>query len=238
MTYKDILDALVQDSGDAGSTYRANGIRWLNFVRQDAAARGSWKSAKNSSATFNTAASQTDGIYPLTGFKYVIGDEMYNATEDEAIHRDTDNTLKALDANQNEFGPPTLWSDAGMTALGVPQVRFWPIPAATYAITFLGCKALVDVTSADELVSIDPYFGPLSDIGAMISAGLRYYHDLNDNEDSQDTRSSRNEFYGAIRIYSGQTGSDSTRSSRLEPVGRQPNARPLGRLNPSHFDNR
>lgn len=238
MTYKDLIDTLVRDSGDEGSAYRTNAYRWLTLVRQEAARRGSWDSGKTSTATFDTDPLVTDGIYALTGYHSVDGDEMYDATNDCVIHRDTEGTLKAFDANENEFGPPTLWSDSGMTALGGVQVRFWPIPAEVLTITFMGTRALTDVTSASEAVTIDPFFGALSSVGAMLQMGLRYYHDLNNNEDYVQVRGSKAAFYDAIKLYSQTSGADSVKVSRLEPVGRRPSARPYGRLDPSHFSNR
>lgn len=238
MTYKNLLDTLVSDSGDAGSAYRATAIQWLNFVRQEAAARGTWKSAKNSAATFDTDPLVTDGIYALTGFDSVVGDELYDSTNDNVIRRDVEMMLKSYDANKNETGPPILWADSGMTAAGEVQIRLWPVPAEVITIDFIGNRSLVDVTSANELVSVDPYFGTISQIGAMLQAGLRYYHDLNNNEDYVQVRGSKAAFYDAIKLYSGNSGADSVRSSRLEPVGRRPYARPLGRLDPSHYSNR
>ena len=238
MTYKDLIDALVRDSGDAGSGYRENAFRWLNFSRQEAAARGTWKSAKNSGATLTTSGSNLTGVYELTGFDCVTSDEMYDETNDCVIRRDTEHTLRAFDANLNQFGFPTLWADSGMTVLGEVQVRFWPIPNAAFTIGFLGSRALTDITSANEAVSIDPFFGALSTVGAMLQSGLRYYHDMNNNEDAAQVGTSKSRFYAAIKTYSGNSGADSVSSSRLEPVGRRPYARPTGRLDPSHFNNR
>lgn len=238
MTYKDLLDTLAQDSGDTGSTFRANAWRWMNLVRQEAAARGTWKSAKNSAATFDTDAGNTTGVYTLADMASVAGDELYNSTDDSVIHRDTENTLKSYDANQNENGPPVLWADAGMTAQGVIQIRLWPIPAETFTIVYLGNKALIDVDSSMELLDVDVYFGAISSVGAMLDAGLRYYHDRFNNEDSPQTRTSRAIFREAITLYSSNSGADSVSSSRLEPVGRRPYARPLGRLDPGHYNNR
>jgi len=238
MTYKDLIDTLVRDSGDEGAAYRTNAYRWLNLVRQEAARRGSWSSGKDSVATFDTDPIATDGIYAITGYESVSGDEMYDVTNDGVIRRDTENTLKAFDANENENGPPTLWADSGISATGEVQVRFWPIPAEIITIGFLGTKALTDITSAQEAVAVDPFFGALSSIGAMLQAGLRYYHDLNNNEDYVQVRGSKSAFFDAIKIYSQTSGADSVKTSRLEPVGRRPNARPYGRLDPSHFNNR
>jgi hypothetical protein len=238
VTYKDLIDTLVRDSGDEGAAYRTNAYRWLNLVRQEAMMRGSWSSGKDSVATFDTDPLVTNGIYALVGYASVMGDEMYDQTNDCVIRRDTENTLKAFDANANENGPPTLWADSGMNSAGETQIRLWPIPAEVLKIAFLGQKSLTDITSAQESVSIDPYFGALSSIGAMLQFGLRYYHDLNNNEDYVQVRGSKAAFYDAIKLYSAGTTADSVKSSRLEPVGRRPNVRPYGRLDPSHFNNR
>ncbi len=242
MTYGDLIAAIVRDSGDEGVNYAANAYRWLNFARQEASVRGSWPSAKQSEATFMTDAGNTTGIYPLisgtTAYDQVVGADMYDATNDCVIRRDTENTLKSFDANANQFGPPTLWSDSGMSSGGDKQVRFWPIPEAAYEIHFLGSVALGDVTSAMAATDLDPYFGPLSSVGGMLFAGLRYYHDLNDNQDVGQVSRSRAAFYDAIKMYAAADGADSVKMSRLEPVGRRPYAKPTARLDPSHFNNR
>ena len=238
MTFKDLIDTLVRDSGDEGSGYRTNAFRWLNLVRQEAFRRGTWSSGKDSAATFVTSPAVLTGIYELTGYDSVAGDEMYDQTNDDIIHRDTEGTLKSFDANVNEFGPPALWSDAGMTATGEVQVRLWPIPDAVLTIAFLGTKSLTDITSAEETLTVDPFFGSISSIGAMLQAGLRYYHDLNNNEDYVQVRGSKAAFFDAIKIYSQTSGADSVKVSRLEPVGRRPSVRRYGRLDPSHFSNR
>lgn len=239
MTYKNLIDALVRDSGDEGTAYKANAYTWLNFARQEASVRGTWPSSKNSEASFMTDAGNLTGVYSLVGYDNVIGDEMYDATNDCVILRDTENTLKSFDANANEFGRPTLWSQSGMTSDGEQKIRFWPIPDAAYDIHFLGSATLADITSAQEALTIDAYFGPLSSIGAMLMAGIRYYHDLNDNQDVIQVTNSRRTFYEAIKFYSSASGADSVKSSRLDPVGRRPfYQRPLGRLDPGHFNNR
>lgn len=238
MTYRDIIDTLVRDSGDPGSAYAVNAYRWLNFVRQEAAVKADWKSAKDSTGTFTTDAGNTTGVYALSGYESINGDELYDATNDCVIRRDTEMTLKAMDANQDEFGFPTLWSDAGMNSSGEIRIRLWPIPNDAFAVVFLGNKVLTDITQAMQTLEVDPYFGPLSTVGAMFLAGLRYFHDQNDNQDAMTMAKSQATFDKAIRLYSSANGADSVRSSRLEPVGRMPNARPFGRLNPSHFNNR
>lgn len=238
MTYRDIIDTVVRDSGDPGSAYRVNAYLWLNLARQEAAVRGDWKSAKNSEATFDTDPLVTEGIYPVAGYDSIHGDEIYDQTSDCVISRDVENTLKALDANRNEFGPPMLWADAGMTVLGEKQIRLWPIPNGVFTIGFIGSKLLIDVTTANEDVSVDAYFGPLSTVGAMLQKGLRVYHDINNNEDAGQIERSKSSFYAAIKLYGGKSGADSVASSRLKPVNRRPQPQALGRLDPAHFGNR
>ncbi len=238
MTFKDIIDTLVRDSGDEGSNYRSNALRWLNFVRQEAAVLAEWKSGKDSEGTLITDAGNTTGVYALPGYKSLCNDEIYDATNDAVIRRDTEMMLKAFDANQDEFGFPTLWADSGMNSDGELQVRFWPIPNDAFTLLFLGNKLLTDITRNHEMLTVDPYYGPLSTVGGMLLSGLRFYHDQNDNQDTVQVARSRAEFKAAIKLYSSSTGADSVRSSRLEPVGRRPNARPFGRLDPSHFNNR
>lgn len=238
MTYGDILDSIVQDSGDAGTTYRANLIRWLNFARQEAALRGSWKSAKNASSTLTTDIANVTGIYELTGIDEVVGGEMYDLTNNNPIERDTENTIMRMELPLT-FGPPVLFADAGQTALGERQIQLWPVPDDVRTIAYIGNKALIDVTAANEAVSIDPYFGALSGCGSMLQAGLRYFHDVNNNEDVATTGRSQSTFYKAISLCSAASGVDANGSSRLEPVNlRRGWARPMGRFDPGHYSNR
>lgn len=238
MTYRDLIDTLVRDSGDEGAGYRTNAYRWLNLARQEAAARGAWKSAKTSSATFTTDPLVTDGIYALAGFEQIVGDEIYDETHNNIIHRDTENELLAFQTTPTMFGFPVLWADSGMTTLGEKQIRLWPIPNFVSTIGFIGSKLLADVSADNEAVAVDPYFGPLSTVGAMLQKGLRWFHDINDNQDAGQIKDSERKFFGAIKIYGGKSGVDSVSSSRLEPVNRRPHTHPVGRLDPSHFSNR
>ena len=236
MTYKDIIDSIVEDSGDRGPVYRANVIRWLNLVRQECSVRGSWKSAKNSSGSLTTNASVTNGTYALIGIDEVIGGEMYDQVSHSVIERDTENQIMRFQL-PDEFGPPTLWADAGMTAAGEKQVRFWPIPDDEREITYLGTRVLGDITAADEALTIDPYFGALTGCGVMLQAGLRYYHDVNNNEDVATTGRSQGTFYKSIALMSGQSGTDLNASTRMNPVNRRLRSVVMGRLDPGHYSN-
>ena len=238
MTYKDLLDALVRDSGDEGTKYRTNAVRWLNLVRQDAAVRGSWRSAKNSAITVTTAASNTAGIYELTGIDEVIGSEFYDQTNNNVVHHDTENALMRSALPSDQTGPPTLWADAGITVLGEKKVRFWPIPNGAFVLAYLGTKALLDVTTENENETIDPFFGPLSGCGSMLQAGLRYYHDLNNNEDVGMVSRSQGTFYKMIALVSGVSGVDANADTRLDPVNRRGYVIPGGRFDPGHYGNR
>ena len=237
MTYKDLIDTLVSDSGDKGADYRANAIRWLNLARQDAVSMGTWKSAKNSRATFTTSAANTTGIYELTGMDAVIGGEMYDLTGHLPVERDTENKIMRMEVTPNQFGPPVLFADAGMTSLGERQIRLWPIPNDVRTIAYLGSVALIDVTSANELVSVDPYFGPISSCGSMLQAGLRYYHDLNNNETAEAINRSMGMFHKMIKLLSAQSGIDPDSSTRMDPVNRRRFVMPMGRFDPAHYSN-
>ena len=238
MTYKDLLDTLVVDSGDAGTTYRANAWRWLNLVRQDAALKGEWKSSKKSPGTFTTDPANTSGIYPLVGIDDVIGDEMYDDTHHLIIQRDTENMIYGLETTPYASTFPRLWADAGMSDAGEKRIRIWPPPTETFDISFIGRKALIDVSSANENATIDAYFGPLSSCGSMLAAGLRYYHDVNNNEDISTIGRSQGRFDKMISIASQSSGLDTNATSRMEPVNRRSYARPMGRFDPGHFSNR
>jgi hypothetical protein len=237
LTYKDLIDTVVMDSGDAGTNYRVNALRWLNLARQDAVAMGSWKSAKNSAATLTTNAAQTDGIYALTGIDEVIGGQMYDQTAHSVVERDTENLIMRMEVNPDQFGPPVLWADAGMTSAGEKQIRFWPIPEDERILAFLGTKALTDITSDQEALTIDPYFGALTGVGTMLQAGLRYYHDLNNNEDVSTIGRSQGTFHKMIKALSGQSGVDANAGTRLDPVNRRSFKLASGRLDPGHYGN-
>ena len=237
MTYKDLLDTLTSTSGDKGTAYRINAMTWLNLARQDAASLGSWKSTKNSEATLTTSASNTTGIYELTGIDEVIGAEMYDLTSHTTIDADTENKIMRMEVTPNQFGPPVIFADAGMTALGEKKIRLWPIPNDVRIIAYLGSVALIDVTTANELVSIDPYFGPLSACGAMLAAGLNFYRTVDDNEDVANIAKAEGAFHAAIKRLSGQSGVDANKGTRMEPVNRRFYYQPRGRFDPGHYGN-
>jgi len=237
LTYKDLIDTLVITAGDKGTGYRTNAITWLNLVRQDCASLGSWKSTKNSEATLTTDASNTTGIYELTGIDEVIGSEMYDLTSHTTVVADTENRIMRMEVTPDQFGPPVLFADAGMTTLGEKKIRLWPIPNDVRIISYLGSVALIDVTTANELVTIDPYFGPLSSCGAMIAAGLNYYRTLDDNEDIASIAKAEGAFHSAIKRLSNQSGIDQNKVTRLAPVNRRQTFIPRGRFDPGHYDN-
>ena len=124
-----------------------------------------------------------------------------------------------------------------MAASGEKQIRLWPIPNDERMIAFLGRRALTDISSDNEYLSIDPYFGPLSACGSMLSAGLRYYHDLNNNEDVASIGRSQATFYKMISLVSGQAGIDQNASTRMDPVNRRGGTIPRGRFDPGHYGN-
>lgn len=237
MTYGDLLNALTSTSGDKGTAYRVNAMTWLNLARQDAASIGSWKSTKNSEATLTTDAGNTTGIYELTGIDEVIGGEMYDTTSHNVVSADTENKIMRFEVTPNQFGPPVLFADAGMTALGEKKIRLWPIPDDVRVLAFLGGVALIDVTTANENVSIDPYFGPLSSCGTMLSAGLNFYRAVDDNEDIANIAKAESAFHAAIRRLSSQSGVDLNKGTALDAVNRRSVYIQRGRLDPGHYGN-
>lgn len=237
MTFKDILDTIVVDAGDTGTNYRANALLWLNLARQDAVAKGSWKSAKNSAASLTTTVDNTEGIYVLTGFDEIIGGELYDVTHNGVVVHDTENTLLRMKVTPQLSGNPVLWADAGMSASGEKQIRLWPVPADITVLNFLGTKVLTDITADDEDLTIDPFFGALSGVGSMLRAGLRYYHDLNNGEDTATTQTSLARFDKMIELLSAQSGIDANSGTQMEPVNRQRSFVAHGRFDPGHYRN-
>jgi len=228
---------VIADSGDQGANYRANAILWLNLARQESVLRGSWKSAKNSESSLLTDANTT-GIYVLAGIDEVIGGQMYDTTANSVIERDTENTLMRMQVRPIVYGPPVYWADSGMTTAGDKQIRFWPIPDDVRTINYIGSKGLTDITASDEMLTVDPYFGSLSGVGSMLQAGLRYYHDVNNNEDVGTIGRSQGTFYKAIILASGQSGIDNNSSTRMHPVNRRGGYSASGRFDPGHYGNR
>jgi hypothetical protein len=244
MTISELLDQVVFDAGDEDTAYRIAARRWLNLTRSDLANRVLWKWAARSAATLTTSAATTSGIYSLvdaatssTGFEFIMGDRFYDETNSNVVSHDSMMTLDGADPDKSTTGQPTVWSDAGTTSAGVRQIYLWPIPDGTYTLRFNGYVLLTDVTDANDPDSADPFFGPISPWASTFTAGLRFYHDMNNNEDT-------NQVLLAKRLFDDQVTQriKNNRLSLAEPlrmkVIKTQEIETMGRFDPGHYSNR
>lgn len=238
MTVQDLLDQAIYDSGDGGADYTNSARRWLNLTRSYIADQHAWQCASRVNATLTT----TNGtaIYTLVSgsdtYRRVIGNMMYDQTNDTNI-RYTDTAFGlALDQDQDETGPPVVWWDAGCTSAGVRQVEFYPVPGGTYTILFAGQLILSDLTAAQDTVTEDPYYGPITPWGATFQAGMRYFHDLNNNEDVNQIAIQKATFDMLIRNRKRVDSTPTTPIHRARSLREGSNVN-LGRLDPSVYEN-
>jgi hypothetical protein len=143
------------------------------------------------------------------------------------------------DPAQVVTGPPNHWSDAGVNDEDEPLIYLWPIPEGNYTIRFRGYKALSDLGTDNKEDSVDPFFGKISEWGACMSAGIRYYHELDDNESAESIVSSKALFDKAIDVRRKVNRASVNAGTRMRNVRTGGRNRPRpGRFNPAHFDNR
>lgn len=239
MTFATLLDQVAGDAGDAGGSYRSDARRWLNIVRSYVADKAKWRSAFDADVNITTAAATTDGLYSIgSGYDYISGRYLYDETNDRFIDHESFATLNAIDAAKSTTGPPSWWSDAGVDSSGVRQIYLWPIPDAAYTIRFAGYKLFTDITESNDEDTADPFFGPLATWSACLSAGLRYQHDLNNNEDVQQIALQLKTFEMLITQRRRSNAVDTTSVMQLENVKSRAGSLPVvGRLDPAHYRN-
>lgn len=235
MTVKDLLDQITFGSGDSTGEYRLAALRWLNLSRSEAASMTRWATAVDENASFDTTSNNTTGVYELAGYDAVLGDFLYDETNNEVIRHESYQLTHATDPDQSVNGPPIWWSHAGMTSTGVMQVSLKPIPLATYTIRYPGYRRLTDFGSADEGLEIDPYFGPISPWASAFAAGMRYYRDLDDNAEIN-AATSHASFIHLVRMRMRQNNLG-YQTLRAQDV-RAPGAVAMGRFDPAHYNNR
>lgn len=202
MTIEELLDQAANDAGDNSTAFRNSARRWLNLARSYIADRHRWRAAVRTTATLSTAASTAR--YALTdassnNYERVISDIIYNQTNDTNVFYQDLQTLLAVDPDQDEEGTPSWWADAGSDSSGNRLIQFYPIPDAVYVMNFAGYLKITDITSADDTLSVDPFYGPISPWASCFAAGLRYYQDLNNNESDSRTEIQRRVFEQQIR---------------------------------------
>ena len=244
MKFSDLLDQMAGGSGDDSGTYRNDARRWLNLARSEIANSQLWKMALRTEATFTTSAATTSGIYSLadsgqssSGFEFVHGDTLYDQTNKFIVTHETLALTAAVDVAKETTGPPTYWADAGADVSGVRQIYLWPVPAGTYTILFHGYRMLDDVAAADDDLSVDRFFGPISPWAACFNAGMRYYHDEDNNEDVNQMMLTERRFRRAVARRRTQNRLSVSGSLQQRIVSSQ-NVSTLGRFDPAHYPNR
>ena len=243
MKYSDVIDQIVGNADDTSASYRAAVLRWLNLTRADIADRGIWRSAVRPKATFTATISRAvgegTGIYGIGAtYDRILGKFLYDETNNSSIIHEGLVSGYVTDPDESVEGNADIWGDAGMddNGSGERQIRLWPTPSAQATIRFIGYLRLLDVTN--ENLETDPFFGKILPWASTFTAGMRYYMDLDNNEDPQAHVVSKTIFDKAIlrRMNSNNVGSSATMS--LQPVNGVGSVGVLGRLNPSHFENR
>lgn len=240
MTFDDILDNAAYDAGDDSAEYRAAALRWLNATRGYIRISGTWRSAFRESVDVSTAVSTptvalVDGSSNL--YEGVYGQYIYNTTNDTTLVLDTQASLRSADPDRATTGPPTWWADAGFNSSGQRLISLFPVPEAVYTLNFSGYMRLTDISSSATTLSEDPYFGPVLNWMSTLMAGLRYHHNLNNNESGEQILISQRMFENEIKR---QKLADSLTPSAVIS-GRNIRGRgsrvPVGRLDPAHFRN-
>ncbi len=236
MTVGDLLDQVAFDAVDLEGDYRTAALRWLNLLRADMAAKGPWRGALDPVATITTAAATTTGIYAITGYTMVASEWMFDETTRFPVQYDSRAVVGFADPKKTVFGPPRIWTDAGASSTtGEYQVQLWPIPQDTRTIRFPAWRRLADLTSAQEALTVDPYFGFITEFQHVFEAGLRYHHDKNANESAQQIFGQRGVYKNALDQAFKSNRVSPVTLKRLRPVAGSKMMR--GRLDPAHFDN-
>jgi hypothetical protein len=234
MTYADLLDQIAYDAGDTSGEYRLRATHWLNLARGDIADRGKWRSAVDPTASITTSAATTSGIYTIGDYDYISGDFLYDETNNQPVQYESFSQVNVIDVQKTTTSSPDTWSDAGADSNGNRQIYLWPIPAGTYTIRFTGYRKLTDIVETD---SIDPFFGAITPWGPTFSAGIRYYHYQNNNEDASQIALQFKIFERFIK--------QRKRNNQLSPgatlrLGIVRTQAPIvtGRFDPAHYSNR
>ena len=237
MTFGDLLDQAAHDAGDTDGDYRTNARRWLNLTRAYIADRAQWRWAFDAVATFDTSAATTSGLYSLTGYERVSGDLLYDETNNVPLHAEAFAVLQALDPDKSTTSSPTWWADAGTDSSGNRRIYLWPVPSATYRIRYAGYRALSDVGESQDDLSTDPYFGPILPWSPALASGIRYYQDLNNNEDATQIFAQKTVFDKLITSRRSNNEVSPHAGLDLRNVRSQGHVA-TGRFDPAHYNNR
>jgi hypothetical protein len=238
MTVKDLLDQIAGNADDDSPSFRAAALRWLNLTRSYIADTCMWRTAYDPAATVATSATVTDGLYDIGSYEHISGSTMYDETNRRVILHESDATLQTIDSDKSTTGPPSWWSDAGFnTSTNQRQVYFWPIPDGTFTIRFAGYRLLSDIGTLESRAN-DEYFGPINPWAATFVAGMRYFHDLDNNEDVNQQAIQLRTFDRMIEQRRKTNELSPTSSLMLLPLRTSGRRGPMkGILDPGHFAN-
>jgi hypothetical protein len=234
MNVGDLLNQVAYDAGETSGEYREAARRWLNLTRAEIADWGLWRSALKTD-TFATAAATTSGIYPMTGYQALSLDTMYDETNNGPITHEAIKTLRDIDPDKSTTSSPYHWAEMGQDQAGEWNIYLWPIPDGAYTIRFQGYAHLDDLE--DEDLEIDPFFGRLLPWSSTFAAGMRWYHDKNNNEEANQLLVSRNEFVRQVQRRATKNALAPATALRMRNIRSNAPFPGPGRLNPAHFDN-
>jgi hypothetical protein len=236
MKVSDLLDNVARTADDDSDEFRAAALRWLNLVRAHVAERARWKGSIRVD-TFSTSSSNTTGLYALSRYSHLAESRLYDVTNKQPILHESHALLNEIDAAKETTGPPSWWGDAGSDGRGDRMLYLWPIPDGTFTIRFTGQSNLVDLESADEDATIDPYFGRLSFWADVFDEGLQYHRLRDTNENAEQTLAQLRIF---DRFIDGKKMVDRvspTVSIELKNIRQRGLGMARGRLDPAHFEN-
>jgi len=235
MTFADLLDQAVYDAGDDSGEYRLRALHWLNLARAYVADRGTWSAAMDPEATLTTDEDTTTGLYTIGSYDHISGDYLFDETSNNVVRHESLSQQNAIDPDKSTTAAPNWWGDAGADSNGNRQIYLWPVPDSAYVLRFAAYRTLTDISN--EALSTDPFFGAITPWGPTFSSGIRYYHDLNSNEDASQILLQRQTFDFFIKQRKKNNELSPGATLRLGIVRTQA---PMvsGRFSPAHFNNR
>lgn len=242
MTFADLFSQIASDSGDESINDEAR--RWLNFTRSYLYGMHDWRNAFVADGTLTTAADTAH--YLLEDVGKISGDRFFDETNTQVIVHESRESLNSFDPARDVTGPPNYWADTGGDPAAVTgassaadrRIMLWPIPDSAYTLRFDYYKPMFDIErgGSQDYYVVDPYFGLISEWAHVFLAGMRYYHDLNTNEDPQQIAFQLQTFERLARRKKARDPVAPTSSTSLKIIRHMA---PLssGRLDPAHYRN-
>jgi hypothetical protein len=238
VTFRDILDSAVFNSGDIRGEYRLRQLGWLNMARAEMAdlVGGLWNTALEPEATFELTTGGMTGIHALTGYEFIAGDRIFNITDNIPILPGHLQDFGSADPDKSESSEPMFWADAGMGLSGNRQIQLYPVASHTINIRFPGYKTMTEIT--DETLDLDPFFGPVLPMAHVFFAGIQYYNALHDDSEAAKPAYQRGIFYDLAKKRHKKAGRLSSASAiAMKNVVRNQQIGNRGRFDPSVYPN-